>query len=453
MMKKGYAALGAVGLVTVVTWWATQPTVELSATGALSELLGALALVGFACLMILASRISVLDGLFGGLDKAYVAHKWVAIVSVALALAHPFVLPHDQTQGAEGGFGSEVMAEAGLPALLVFIVLSLVAMLARKMKYESWKNVHAFMVVPYVVGLAHYLRLSSYDPLGLTPFSVWMGLVNAAGLGAAVYSVFLYERIGFPYSYTITGLRQVADRTVEVTGRPLGRSLPNRPGQFVFVKVPERGFGSHPFTLIRATDAQIELAVKALGDHTSSLVASAHPHPVGPADGIRVGDTLRVSRAHGRFDYTTGRPRQVWIAGGIGITPFLAFLRSGVPDRYSVDLFYSYAGDEGAYLDDLRALAAPHVRVHLADTRTASLLTAGKIAGSVDLRDQVDVYFCGPGAMREALKKDLRDLGAGAFHAEEFTFGRKGSGARRRSVLVDQRAEPEQRAGADVGAR
>lgn len=449
-MKKGCAALAAFGLVTVVSWWASQPTTELSAAGALSQLLGGLALVGFGCLMILATRIRLLDSLFGGLDKAYVAHKWLAIVSVGLALAHVITLPRHQPQTADSALGSEVLAELGGPALVAFVVLSLVAVLAKKLKYESWKHVHAFMVVPYVVGLAHYLGLSSYDPWGLTPFSVWMGLVNVAGLSAAVYSVFWYERIGFPYSYKITGLRLVADRTVEITGRPLGRSLPNRPGQFVFVKVPERGFGSHPFTISQATDAQIEFAVKALGDQTSSLVASAQPHPSGPADGVRVGDTLRVSRAHGRFDFTAGQPRQVWIAGGIGITPFLAFLRAGVPDQYSVDLFYSYAGDEGAYVDELRSLAAPHVRVHLVDTRTAPLLTAEKIAASVDLRDQVDVYFCGPGALRGALAKDLRALGARSFHAEEFAFGRTGGGRTRRSVPVDDRTEQR---GADVGTR
>lgn len=36
------------------------------------------------------------------------------------------------------------------------------------------------------------------------------------------------------------------------------------------------------------------------------------------------------------FDYTLGRDHQVWVAGGIGISPFLAWLSAldvDVPDR------------------------------------------------------------------------------------------------------------------------
>jgi predicted ferric reductase len=38
------------------------------------------------------------------------------------------------------------------------------------------------------------------------------------------------------------------------------------------------------------------------------------------------GMPARVSRPQGRFDREQGSERQIWIAGGIGITPFLAWL-------------------------------------------------------------------------------------------------------------------------------
>lgn len=442
-MKKGYAVLGTLGLVTVISWLSSSPTSDLAFTNQLSQLLGGLALVGFACLMVIATRISLLDSLFDGLDKAYVAHKWLAIVSVGLVLAHLVTREPSQARTRSGPGGrSRILAPAdpaaadataespliriGVLATVLFVALILLALLAKKFKHERWKAVHTLMVVPYAIGLAHYYGASSYNPAGLAPFSLWMDLVAVAGVVAAVYSIALYERIGFSSTYQITGLRSVADRTVEVTGRAVSRPLHCRPGQFAFVKIPGRRFPSHPFTLSRVTADEIRITVKALGDRTSFLVTSAHGTPTSrPTDSVQIGDRLFLSRAHGRFDYTTGSPRQVWIAGGIGITPFCAFLYAGVPAAYSIDLFYSYDDETGgAYLDDLRSFAAPNIRVHLVNALTDGRLTAAKIAETVDLAEPLDAYFCGPKPMRDTLKKALRNTAVKGFHFEEFQFGR-----------------------------
>ncbi|MEG3070146.1 MAG: hypothetical protein RQM92_04285 [Candidatus Syntrophopropionicum ammoniitolerans] len=55
-----------------------------------------------------------------------------------------------------------------------------------------------------------------------------------------------------------------------------------------------------------------------------------------------MGDRFAVTRPSGMFDYTRGSRHQIWIAGGIGITPFRSFIQAGVPEEFSVDLFYAY---------------------------------------------------------------------------------------------------------------
>ena len=415
--RAGVAAIGGTFALTCLAWAFSSPHGAVPVTGQVSQLLGGLALTGFAALFVIATRWSVLDSLFHGLDKAYVAHRWLGVASISLVVAHVLTHGGAAAGGAPGPGSGHGPASGpwGVLAAVGFVALTVVALTATRISHEAWKAVHRLMAVAYAVGLVHYYRASLYGPWGASPFSVWLDLVNLVGVAAAVYSVLLYERVAFRHTYQVTGLRQVGQGNLEITATATGRALAWRPGQFTFVKIPRLKFGSHPFTIASAPGSRtVQLAIRALGDHTTGL-----------AGALKVGDRLLTTAAHGRFDCTTGAPRQIWVAAGIGITPFRSFLHAGVPPRLTVDLFYSYADQHAAYLDEL---AAPpdNVRVHLVDTARAGRLTAEQIVRTAAPDQPVDVYFCGPRPMRDALASGLAasPVPVRAFHVEEFGFGR-----------------------------
>ncbi|MCL1837954.1 MAG: ferric reductase-like transmembrane domain-containing protein [Propionibacteriaceae bacterium] len=425
-MKKGIAAICGTGILTCVCWALSSPQTPVGVTGQVSQLIGGLALTGFAMMFFTATRARVLDQFFSGLDKAYVVHKWLGVVSVCLVVlhfaTHGGVNPRGIGSGRGSGFGQGRGLELGhglgpwgVASMLLFAALVLIALFAVKLKYEVWKLVHMLMAIAYTIGLIHYYGSSTYNPWGVNPFSLWLDLVNLVGVAAAVYTIFLYELLGFRHAYQITELRQVGQGNLEITAATSSRPLSYRPGQFTFVKFPDVRFTSHPFTIAAAGNGQtLQFAIRALGDHTSKLGST-----------LKVGARLVAAKAHGRFDYTSGTPRQIWIAAGIGITPFRAFIQAGVPEGFKVDFFYSYKSEQGAYLDEL---AAPinNVQVHLIDTATSPRLSAQQIVRALEPNSRVDVYFCGPKIMREALRKDLKasELNVVGFHFEEFTFGR-----------------------------
>ena len=65
-----------------------------------------------------------------------------------------------------------------------------------------------------------------------------------------------------------------------------------------------------------------------------------------------------IGGPHGRFGHWRGTARQIWVAGGVGIAPFMSWLRAvdphPLPER--VDLFYSTAG-QAPFADELTAIA------------------------------------------------------------------------------------------------
>lgn len=418
-MKKSKILLGVVFLLTIVFWLLLEPLEPITATAHVSQLIGSLALVGFAYVSFITTRHPWVDRLFDGLDKAYVAHKWVSIVSIALVILHIGILAGNDgliiTSGVvnpEDGPGM-----LGWPSTILFLVLGLIAVLAVKMNYETWKSIHKVMFLPYLVGLVHYYQCSDYMVLGLAPFNTWMNVINWVGVISVFYSVFIYERTAFRYRYHVSGVKTVARDTIEITGNTTGKYLEFNPGQFTFLKSPDRsiGFPSHPFTISQAPrKGEIQFTIKNLGDHTARLI-----------DKVGIGDEFVVTRPHGMFDYTKGGRHQIWIAGGIGITPFRSFLQAGVPDQFSIDLFYAYNNaEEGPYLDELRTLTGGNTRLHLIDFTEKGFLTAAMIEEAVTAEKPVDIYFCGPLPMRQSLKADIdrSGLNVSGFHYEEFKF-------------------------------
>ena len=145
-----------------------------------------------------------------------------------------------------------------------------------------------------------------------------------------------------------------------------------------------------------------ELGIKAAGDYTGTL-----------GDKLRPGTPAKLAGPFGGFDYRLGGKDQIWIAGGIGITPFVSWFRSldGNFDR-SVDFYYSIgARSDELYGDDVAAAAAAHpsLRTHLVVTDLDGRLTAERtLDGRAD--GEVWIYMCGPPPMMHAFEKSFRDL-------------------------------------------
>lgn len=65
------------------------------------------------------------------------------------------------------------------------------------------------------------------------------------------------------------------------------------------------------------------------------------------------------SGVYGRFDFSSNKPCQIWVAGGIGITPFIARMKvlADGERRQAITLFYSTRMPDEEFISNVRALA------------------------------------------------------------------------------------------------
>jgi predicted ferric reductase len=379
--------------------------------------------------MLLAVRPAWLEKPLGGMDRIYRLHKWTGILAVGLGAAHWLVelsgdiikrfigktgrLPKPQYDGLVEQLRklAEDMGEWALYAALAVLVLTL----WKRFPYHLWRYVHRAMPVLYLM-LAFHAAMLAPAAYWAQPAGVLVALCLAVGVPAAFASLAGLIGRGRRVAGEVAAIRREGDVT-EIDCR-LDASFAHRPGQFAFVTF-DPAEGAHPFTIASADrgDGTVRFCVKALGDHTRNL-----PHT------LAVGQPVRVEGPYGRFQLDRRDPgrRQIWVAGGIGVTPFLAWLEAlqAQPGTAPADLHYC-TRDRAAdpFVARLETLCAglPAIRLRVHGARQGEVLDAGMLGLADGGKMKAEVWYCGPQGLAAALRQGLARLGGGLrFHQEAF---------------------------------
>ncbi|MGB4593544.1 MAG: ferric reductase-like transmembrane domain-containing protein [Coriobacteriia bacterium] len=401
---RGLLSVLAVLVITLVLWMGATPRETITTLEHTRQILGALGLTGLASCFVVATKHPVIEEWFDGLGRAFVIHKWLAIGSVALLLVHALlnqVIKSPET--VAGGFGGF--------AIFVVVAVVLVTLYNKKLPYERWRLVHRLMLVAFAAGLYHAYASAEFDLFASSPVAIWTALTALIGLAAGIWVVFFYRRRQFRHEGVITGVNRLSSDITEIN-ITLARQMKYSKGQYAFVRIFQDGLedAPHPFTISGGDGRDIRLTIKASGDFTKDLYAMVKP-----------GTRAALSEPLGRMDFAHGGQHQLWIAGGIGITPFIAYLDQNEITQ-DVELFYSYR-DKGAgiYADELASYAQrnPHFTCHLVDASVDGVLDFT----DYELEPGTSVFMCGPLPMMKAYKKHFKKQhGARDITSEGFAF-------------------------------
>ena len=392
-----------------------------------SQYLGMTALIGMAFGQIIATRWPGIEALFGAMDQSYRLHKWLGIGSMVALLLHDIIDAEMTGLGAETLLveTAETAGEISLYALLILVVITI----ATFIPYHLWKWTHRLIGLFFVMGAFHYIFIlkpfANSDPLGIYMLAV-------CSLGTLAY-IYTSAPIGLrrTRSYEVAEIRNEGS-AMAIELKAKGRPIRHRAGQFAFFTFADMTTADpHAFTISNAPNDNdsLRLTVAPIGDMTSRLSSR-----------LRVGQTVRVDGAYGRFG-SHARAAQTWVAAGIVITPFVALAQALETNGPNVHLIYSVrTKDAAAHLGELEEIARrnPNFKITLwisSESGRLSAETLAEICG--EELASTDILFCGAAQMRRDLQKGLVRFGVNPrkFHFEEFEI-RTGIGLRRLALWL-----------------
>lgn len=391
--------------------------------------------------LLLAVRLPFLDRLYGQ-DRLMRVHARMATLAIAFAVGHLYYkLDYSDS--------SAVQTRLGLLSLLLFFTVGLVAhlLMARgpqhalalldrlrrralrsiPFDYSRLKLFHNAAALAWVVVTLHLLLATSTAESGVR---LWgMGL-----LGAAVTAFYLYHKFGRLVqlnrcAFVVRHLRHPVTGVVQLEfGSRSGRAFVHRAGQFCYLRIWSKrcGIEEHPFTISSAPgSAALELTIKTLGDYTARL------------GGVEPGALAFIDGPYGRFTPAPNQGPLLFIAGGIGITPFLSILGewqqhpitqpvilvwSGTTtaELFAAEQFYSLARKQPAFT------FVPVVTREQPPVGGFGRITPALLAQVLALHNPalIQAWLCCSPPLFRMLSSALRGLGVSAarIHSEDFSL-------------------------------
>jgi len=424
MQRIGNLGIIALVILTIIVWLVFPPEYDGRANFErqyAGEIIGSINIVLMATALFLSTRPKWAEKYFGGLDKMYITHRQVATTAFLLIFVHVLTVPISLTGWALGNY----LAVIAFTGIVVIVLNSLAPRIAFLNKltggtYEGWKKLKKYIGVFFILGFIHSLTIGK--PLHAFIAINWVQIFFIIGTVSYLYTE-IFGRFFKKYvPYSVEAVKHPNQSTTEVTLRAKTDSIPtHRAGQFLFVRFTSNKTlnESHPFTISSAPHEDVlRVTVKASGDFTHALFSN-----------LQAGMDAVVEGAYGLFDYKTGGQKQIWIAGGIGLTPFLSFIRDMNGSlQQDIDFYYTVRhAEEALFLDEIEAAAKknPRLKAHVRFSSRDGSLNVDDIVknagGSVQAHH---IYMCGPLPMVQAFEKKFLalDVPAENIHFEEFNF-------------------------------
>jgi predicted ferric reductase len=422
--------------VAVVTWmWFRHGGLDRStgfdewlvSIGQLSGLYAGLAvLVG----LVMISRAPWIERRYG-MDQLIRAHRWTGFAAAWLMVIHVTtstlglardtgISLVDQVVDYWRNYPYMINAIAGFGLFLTLVLLSLRAIRAR-ISYEAWWIVHLTAYAAAALAFGHQTAIGADFVLDRWAWWYWVALYSSVAV------LILLHRWG-PLAVRLVRHRlRIAEVvpqgdgvvTLVVAGRGIDR-LRAQAGQFFMLRILDRThwWTAHPFSLSAAPDgSDLRFTVKALGDHTTWLQS------------VDPGTRVALEGPYGGFlDALPTERRMLFIAGGIGITPFRGLVEDLDRPGEVALLYRNRTPDDAVFRDDLERLSADlgfelHLSYSRTDDHTDPFGPAALLRLVPDLRER-DVFVIGSPRLVAAARRGARLAGVPAtrIHVESFSY-------------------------------
>jgi predicted ferric reductase len=410
-------------IAPVILWLLSSPdwSDTLSFIYSLSRLGALLGFTLFGVQIGLSAKLRFIERYFGH-DKMITIHRRLGIAAFILVLFHALAVIVMRAT-AFLSFKTELLLGIIALSLLVILLLFILSRKYLHSRYEYWAIVHQLNYLIFLLAFVHSIFIGTTLRSSLIWQIFWV-LLGFGFIGIAGYKLWNNYRV-HRNRFQVAQVVQETPTIWTIHFQP--QKLDYRPGQFMILRLIHNAVTSepHPFTIASSPSSPaLSVSIKAAGDFTGKIGTT------------KPGDYALIDAPYGRFSFLEFPGESyLFIAGGIGITPFMSMLRFMRDKRITKKVLLLWGNRteaDIAFRDELRqmeqtmaSLKVVHILSEKNDWNgetgfiSAPLIKkyAGDLAG-------IEIFICGPPIMMKLVLNTLQSLNVSKskIHFERFTW-------------------------------
>lgn len=369
-------------------------------------------LVGFFSLsvLIISGDTGRFFDKFFGIDKIIKFQRKFATIVFTLVLLHPvFFILSDRSF-----FNFLVPNFSFFPLLLgtvsfyMLIVVTIASKVYKRISYGVWQYIHILTYVLFFLALYHAVNLGS--DYYLLPMKIIYVVLLISIIIGIIYRTW-YKIRNRKFIFTVEKIRQETEDTFTLALRS-NKKFNFKAGQFCFLRLDRKKlYARHPFSISSAPqDNNVCFTIKLKGRFTKE------------AEKLRTGERIIVEGPFGIFNIEDKKKKLVFIAGGVGIAPFMSIIRDKLNNKDFQEVLLLYGvktKNEIIFRDDLERIREKwfqKVYVLSDDSLHSGPCEKGYVDKKIIKKyvcnpENSIFYICGPEPMKEMCKKALFDMG------------------------------------------
>ncbi|KKQ68636.1 MAG: hypothetical protein A3F95_02185 [Candidatus Nealsonbacteria bacterium RIFCSPLOWO2_12_FULL_39_31] len=380
-------------------------------------LLGKLAgLVGFLflSLLIFSGDTARFFDKFFGMDKIIKFQRKFALFTIIFVLAHPIffalssksILPYIMPDF------SVIPLALGTISLYIFIIVMIASKIYKRISYNIWQYIHLLTYFLFFFSLYHAVNWGS--DYRLMPVKIIYGITLMFLLVGIIYRTFYKIKQKYAGKFYVQEIKTETKDTFTLVLKS-EKAFSFKAGQFCFLRLnKDKLYTRNPFTISSSPkEATMCFTVKLEGRFTKTLSE------------LKKGEEVIIDGPFGIFTIEDEQKNLVFIAGGVGITPFMSMIKDKtIADNQiqNIILLYGSRTKEEIickeWLDSIKkdwfkkayVLSNNHSFSGIYKYETGHI-NKEIIKKYVENIDNSMFYICGPEIMKNNLKKILNKLG------------------------------------------
>ncbi len=374
-------------------------------------------LVGFLSLsfLIFSGETARFFDKFFGINRIILFQRKFALITSLFVILHPvfFILSNKSFSYLIPSF---ILAPLtlGIISFCLFIIIMISSFFYKRISYKIWQYIHILIYLLFFFSLYHAIKTGSDSD------SLPIRLIYLTALVSILIGIFYRTHYKIKQraseKFYVKEIKKETEDTFTLILETKKKFL-FKAGQFYFLRLKRKGiYARHPISISSSPDeGNLNFTIKLKGNFTKEAL------------NLKIGEEVIVDGPFGIFtiEDTIGKHKDknlVFIAGGVGITPFFSIIKSQIKSstKINITLFYCSRTVKGTIfkreLDNIKEDWLKKIYIVSEDecqenVKEKGIINKELIKKYTDNIDNSVFYICGPEQMKKCVIKELKELG------------------------------------------